>query len=289
MAPSVKGLLSFCVAASVLLAAPRVLAQEPEGAAARAYDRGAAALREGDNAAAARAFAEADRIAPHPTTLAEALRAALDADDFDLVRTLVVRAESRASTPDLVRLLAEARRALPVHAPAVVAPMGTVQLEAPAPCTFVGGERTLVLPVGLQPIAVRCGAATGRTVVAPTAGSHQLVRVEYKPRRGPPLWVPIALSGAAFAGLAFGILRGSYAGDRSAELTANDCRAVGSAACRDVASRGHAAQVQANVGFVVAGVLASAAIGTAIWYRGASVSFAASPQHAALHVALRWQ
>ena len=285
VAPRVKGPIVI----ATLLSAAVAYAEPPAEAAARAYDRGARASRAGDDRAAARAFAEADAIAPHAATLVQALRAALDADDFVLVRELLARAETRESSPELARVVAEAERALP---PAPAAPtkptLGALSLEGPVECTFSGGARTRWLPPGARTLDVRCPEARRETTVDVALGTTRPLRVDYRARRGPPLWVPVALVGGAFVSVAFGILRGAFAGDRAADLLAEHCAEAGSNLCRTHAASGHAAQVQANVGFALGGALGAAAIGTWVWHRGASLTVGAAPQRASLQLSVPW-
>jgi hypothetical protein len=86
-------------------------APEPEVDRARAaYDRGVCAHALHDHAGAARAFAEADALAPAPASLEAALEAAMRADDALLGAELVDRAEGRATDPGVARSLLAARR-----------------------------------------------------------------------------------------------------------------------------------------------------------------------------------
>lgn len=80
----------------VLLAAGPVAASEPDvGRARDAYDRGVRAHAAGDHAAAAKAFAEADDLAPTMASLEAALEAAMRADDAVLGAQLLERSASR--------------------------------------------------------------------------------------------------------------------------------------------------------------------------------------------------
>jgi hypothetical protein len=74
-----------------------------------AYDRGVRANAVGDHAGAARAFAEADALAPQPASLEAALESAMKADDALLGAELVDRADGRAPDAGL-RLSLEAAR-----------------------------------------------------------------------------------------------------------------------------------------------------------------------------------
>lgn len=103
------------VAAGVLgFPAGNALAQPADATqldrARAAYDRGVRAHAAHDEVAAARAFAEADGLAPQPASLEAALEAAMHADDALLGAELVDRAEGRGGDPGVARTLAVARK-----------------------------------------------------------------------------------------------------------------------------------------------------------------------------------
>jgi hypothetical protein len=83
-------------------AAPPVPPPDPANAKI-AYDRGLAAHKKGDEAGAARAFAEADALAPSAVALQAALEACLAVDDVALAGSLLDRAAPRAPHPDALR------------------------------------------------------------------------------------------------------------------------------------------------------------------------------------------
>ncbi|MEA2747099.1 MAG: hypothetical protein QOI41_1242 [Myxococcales bacterium] len=86
-------------------------AAEPGVDRARAaYDRGVRAHALGDHAGAARAFAEADALAPKAASLEAALESAMKADDAVLGAELVERADGRAPDAGLRTTLEAARR-----------------------------------------------------------------------------------------------------------------------------------------------------------------------------------
>jgi len=114
-------LAGLCAALVAPLAVPgRALAQAngsggPSGAAGvdrarAAYDRGVRANAAGDHANAARAFAEADALAPQPASLEAALESAMKADDAPLGADLVERADGRAPDAGLRKTLEAARK-----------------------------------------------------------------------------------------------------------------------------------------------------------------------------------
>ena len=75
-----------------------------------AYGRGVRAHAAGDHAAAARAFAEADALAPTAASLEAALESAMKGDDAVLGAELVERADGRAPDAGLRTTLEAARR-----------------------------------------------------------------------------------------------------------------------------------------------------------------------------------
>jgi hypothetical protein len=75
-----------------------------------AYDRGVRAHDLGDHGAAARAFAEADALAPKAASLEAALESAMKADDAVLGEELVERADGRAPDAGLRTTLEAARK-----------------------------------------------------------------------------------------------------------------------------------------------------------------------------------
>jgi len=85
------------IAAAVILLVPALAwAAEPDLARARdAYDRGVRAHAAGDEGAAAKAFAEADALAPTTASLEAALEAAMRADDVALGAELLERSQAR--------------------------------------------------------------------------------------------------------------------------------------------------------------------------------------------------
>ena len=107
-----RGLL--LVAGVLGFPAGNALAQPAEASqldrARAAYDRGVRAHAAHDEVAAARAFAEADGLAPQPASLEAALEAAMHADDALLGAELVDRAEGRGGDPGVARTLVAARK-----------------------------------------------------------------------------------------------------------------------------------------------------------------------------------
>jgi len=83
----------------------------PNKAAKEAYDQGSKAFDEGDFATAARQYARADALAPHPIALRWAIVASVRAGDPVLAMTLVDRADERKPDASLDKAVTEAREA----------------------------------------------------------------------------------------------------------------------------------------------------------------------------------
>lgn len=116
--PSRTARLLVCVALVAAPAAAHAAGENPVGTrgapeidrARAAYDRGVRANAAGDHAGAARAFAEADALAPQPASLEAALESAMKADDALLGAELVDRADGRAPDKGLAKTLEAARK-----------------------------------------------------------------------------------------------------------------------------------------------------------------------------------
>ena len=163
-----------------------------------------------------------------------------------------------------------------------------VTLDGPAECSLDDGARDAVLSAGAHTVTVRCPDVTAPTTLSLTGGETRVLRVSYRDRRGPPLYVPLATAGLSLAALTVGLLRGAAASSKHDELEAAGCATRGSDACRDIASGGRAAELQANVSYVVAGVLGAATIGLFVWHRRGEITLAPSPRQATLRLAVAW-
>jgi hypothetical protein len=103
--------LAFCGSIACESVARAQAVDQPQLDRARAaYDRGMRAHALRDHVTAARAFAEADALAPAPASLEAALESSMRADDALLGAELVDRAEGRAGDPGVARSLAAARK-----------------------------------------------------------------------------------------------------------------------------------------------------------------------------------
>ncbi len=103
--------LALGLGLTVALGSGRASAGEPDVARARdAYDRGVNAEQRGDHASAARAFAEADTLAPSVASLEAALESSMRADDPALGAELLERAEARVTDAGLAKTLDAAKK-----------------------------------------------------------------------------------------------------------------------------------------------------------------------------------
>lgn len=111
MHPSRRIFGAALAVAAIVAVAPAARADVPDATRAKeAYDRGVRAHAAGDHRAAARAFAEADGIAPANASLEAALESAMRADDAVLGAELLDRSASRTPDASLAKTIAAARR-----------------------------------------------------------------------------------------------------------------------------------------------------------------------------------
>jgi hypothetical protein len=140
---------------ALVLSAGSAHAEPDVGRARDAYDRGVRAHRAGDHAAAARAFAEADALAPTEASLEAALEAVMRADDAALGAELLERAEVRSSRDrSLAKSIDAAKKRFAGRT-------GTIRVDCK------GAARCL--------IAVDGRAADGSRAVFATVGPHSVV------------------------------------------------------------------------------------------------------------------
>jgi hypothetical protein len=256
--------------AAALLLTPLgdAVADEDRDRARAAYDRGAAAHDRGDHAAAARAFAEADALAPNPVTLRVALDAAVQADDAVLVAELVERAEGRAPDASLDPTLKAARQRFAGRTGRVRVLCG----EEAAPCSAaLDGE---AIPAD-KPVRARVGA---HEIVVAARGARDARRVVVEPDREtlvdvrglapsapPSTSVPQAIF---FVGLGLTAILGAATvasavdtkGQHDSFLQ-NGCAGSVHGDCSILAENGMGAQTRTNI---LIGVTAALGAGTAV-------------------------
>lgn len=270
-----------------VLGARPAAAGEPEVARARdAYDRGVKAESRGDHGAAARAFAEADALAPSVASLEAALESTMRADDAALGAELLERGEARVTDAGLSKTMAAARRRFENRT-------GRVRVD----CAFaksclvaVDGSardatRAVFVSVGAHSVVVERDGVRLDRLVEVRPGEVVVLAPEEAPRAGPPaavsaeprrrtmaapgispVWFYVGLGLTAVAGgvsIASGL-------DASAKHTAfdRDCGAGGSGPvpgdCAARADAGASADTRTNVALVVTGSLAAVSAVTAI-------------------------
>ncbi|MBX3191278.1 MAG: hypothetical protein KF819_30050 [Labilithrix sp.] len=158
------------IAIAILLAPAIAGAQTEKARAKEAYDRGVVAHKRGDFAAAAKAFAEADAIAPSDVALQAGLDAAVDADDPVIGSELIERSARGPISGTLKPSVEAAKQKLGGRA-------GRVRVECPASshCTATIDGATLDTK---KPAWSRVGP---HTVVVSVDGEPQSRSVDVKP------------------------------------------------------------------------------------------------------------
>ncbi len=171
------------LALGVALTAPAQAAPAAEPAAAPAasvaYRKGIAAVNAKDFAAAAKWFAEADRLLPSPAALTSALRASIRADDGPLAMELAERTEKRAAPKPGVRVPPEAdfRAAAATARTTFAAKTGKLKLRChpKVACKAKVGDRDMKPDVALW-------MGVGKHLVSVTAaGRTDEIKAEVRP------------------------------------------------------------------------------------------------------------
>jgi hypothetical protein len=264
--------VAWCLALFLSLVPLRAYGEDTDvRARARAlYDGATAAAERGEYAAAARLFAEADRLSPTPIALKSALRAALLADDPVLGMELVSRAEGRELPPDIEKSVEEARSAFSAR-------VGQVRVRCPsgARCRARVDGRTLVIDeptwigTGTHLVEMDVDGRPSTRQVEVTAGGEALVEPPLPPRPRPvarkpakteseptsglhPAWFGVA------AGLSAALAAGSIASAVDTKNRWDTFQETG-----DGAEEGRDAQLRTNVLFftTIAVHLGAAALG----------------------------
>lgn len=280
-------------------------AGEAELARARdAYDRGVRAEAKREHAAAARAFAEADALAPSVASLEAALESAMRADDAALGAELLARADGRPSDPGLARTLEATRERFDGRT-------GTIRVDcAPASSCLVaidGAAHDATMPVhvlvGPHAVvvqrdgarferlvdvrageSVRVGDGDGGGHAAGAARSTPAAAGASRDRDGArgglsPIWFFVGLGATAVAGTVT-VLGSLDASSKHDAFTRDGC-APGATGPRPLdcdarAEAGRSAELRANVALGVTGGLAvlTGVLGAVLveWSGGASTS-----------------
>lgn len=261
------------------------------GRARDAYDRGVKAEARGDHGTAARAFAEADALAPSVASLEAALESTMRADDAALGAELLERGEARVTDAGLSKTMDAARRRFANRT-------GRIRVD----CAFAksclvavdGGARdatrAVFVTVGAHSVAVeRDGVRLERlvevhpgevVVVAPEEGPRaaappkETPAVPVAPRRLTvpppgisPVWFYVGLGLTAAAG-GVAIASGLDASSKHDAFARAGCGAGGTGPvpsdCASRADAGASADTRTNVALVATGALAVASAVTAI-------------------------
>jgi hypothetical protein len=250
-----------------------------------AYDRGVRANAAGDHAGAARAFAEADALAPRPASLEAALESAMKADDAPLGAELVDRADGREPDAGLQKTLVAARRRFAGRSGKItVACNGEARCLASVDGAAADGQKPIYVTVGAHAVVVQRGderierlvqVRAGQTVevgsALPPAGDAARASAGAGPN-GPrglsPIWF--------YAGAAATVVVGGVAVGSGLDAVAKHERFVddgcGSGAsgprpgdCDERARAGESAQLRTNVLIGAAAVLAVTSVALAVF------------------------
>ncbi len=252
----------------------------PDLARARdAYDRGVRAHAAADYGAAARAFAEADALAPTPASLEAALEAAMRADDAVLGVEVLDRAEGRGDVDaSLLRTIDAARRRFGGRTGKI-----RVQCTGSERCLFAvdgrasDGSRPFVAIVGTHSIVIQQGEGRVERLVEVRADAVTVVGMSSgaapppeTPRSAPisrsglsPTWFFVALGATALVGGAT-VFSGIDAADQHDAFVTAGCApgATGpkAATCAARSEDGSSATLRTNL---LLGATAVLAVGTA--------------------------
>ena len=297
---------SHAIALSVVLLATRADA-DPEGDRARAreaFDRGAAAHRRGDHAAAARELSRADAIVPNAVTLETALGSALAADDAVLGMELCARSERGPASPSLAALVVRARsRFAPRVGRARITCPGATTCAASIDGAAVETGRPVFLRVGRQIVVVqRDDRSEPRSIEITPGGMIEIVVPSVSGASVPGViaaeapegiskgWFIAALSAAAVAGgVTIGL--GVDAANKHDRFVSAGCPGPVHGDCAALVDAGRAAEVRTNIMLGVTGAIGVAAAVVGVVTLRARVAPRASlivggAQIAALRVAL---
>jgi hypothetical protein len=282
--PMLRPLFALAVA-TVSVAA---WAAEPDvGRAKEAYDRGTRAHAAGDHQAAARAFAEADAIAPTTASIEAALESAMKADDEVLGAELLERAAQRQVDPALAKTLDAAKKRFAgrtgkIRVDCALATKCLASIDGVASDAW----RAIIVKVGAHTVVVRRDDEKFERLVEVQPDSVVTVapeapREQHKPY-GPestqpqtttkgisPAWFFVGLGvTAALGGLT--TWSGLDAVKQHDEFEANGCALNGRgpvpADCSSRAEDGDAAKTRTNLGIALTGVAAAVTVMTGAFF-----------------------
>lgn len=272
------------LAVAVITAAASAHAQPDITRAKEAYDRGVRAHAAGDFATAARAFAEADTIAPSTAAIEGALESAMKADDEVLGTELLDRAAQRPVDPALAKTLDAAKKRFAGRTGKI-----RVDCQLATKCiASVDGVatdawRAIIVKVGAHHVVVqRDGDRFERLV---EIGPDAIVAVSPEPPQeqhrpdGPeptppkpgisPAWFFVGLGVTAVLG-GFTTWSGLDAVKKHDEFESAGCGIGGQGVvpsdCASRADDGEAAKTRTNLGLALTGVAAAVTVATGAFF-----------------------
>lgn len=308
--PAIAPLTIALVTMNVTTTIDTAFADEPDRQRAKeAYAAGTTHFDAGAFDEAARAYLEADALAPSDAAL-EATFAALSRGNptSNLTLTFCRRVEERITPPREIstyRASCDARGAT----------FGSFILDCDGTCTgriearsFGEGVPVVAIP-GSVVLDVESGGARASRTVSVAAHSRTIVRVAAPPLPDPatspsnrgvsPAWFGVAIGATAALGAAT-IVSGVDTSNAHDDFDAMKCGSVSAARpaatqaeCHEARDDGESAALRTNI---LLGVTAASAVGTLVFALtavdfgdGASVSFIASPEVAAASVRFRFE
>lgn len=282
MHPPKSGLLIALAVATVSVTA---YAEPDLGRAKEAYDRGVRAHAAGDHRAAARAFAEADAIAPTTASIEAALESTMKADDEVLGAELLERTAQRPIDPAAAKILEAARRQFAgrtgkIRVDCALATKCLASVDGVASDAW----HAIIVKVGAHDVVVRRDDEKFERLVE--VQPDAVVSVGPEPRREQhvpsgaeptpttsrgisPAWFFVGLGVTAALG-AFSTWSGLDAMKQHDDFEANGCALNGRgpvpADCNARADDGDAAKTRTNVGIALTGVAAAVTVMTGAFF-----------------------
>jgi tetratricopeptide (TPR) repeat protein len=177
-------LIGLGLVALAAAAAPPARAQSSNAAPAKeAYDRGSAAYRKGDYAAAAHEYARADELAPNDVALQAGLEAAVLSDELVLGMELLERSRRGEATGKLAKAIKAARDKFKGRAGQVRVSCGDKPCTARVDGVPIEPRSTRWVKVGPHRVAIEVGAVSDEQLVEVRA--DELTEVQPATRAAP--------------------------------------------------------------------------------------------------------
>jgi len=292
---------ALCVAFALAVPISASAADDSVARAKEAYDRGVRAHAAGDHRSAARAFAEADALAPSTASIEAALESAMKADDVVLGAELVERTSQRSVDAAAAKVVDAAKKQFAGRT-------GKIRVE----CNFatrclasVDGAASdawhaIVVPIGAHSVVVQRDDERFDQLVDVGAESVVVVRgpVPFRREASPPqrdtssaglspVWFFVGVGvTAALGGMT--VLSGLDTVHQHDRFASDGC-SLGStgprpADCDSRATDGQSAKTRTNVLLAVTGVAAIATAITGAFF----VRWSARNDGGTAEVAMRW-